>query len=123
VPTLMTLYPVEPLRGYVAYMPMLMIVKFGMEECHETPSLFCWNFTTVGQIAKPTHIPLETSLPEVGGCTHAYVRLRCLHQSLLTDLYQTFSKLVGFIRVYSNYDCSIEGRFYGNRFVARVGQN
>jgi len=43
--------------------------------------------------------------------------------SLYTDLHQTFRKCRAISGLYWNYDGSLKGRCYGNRFLARVGEN
>jgi len=55
----------------------------------------CWHFTTVGRIAR----------------------------LVFTKLSADIQRLMGFITVYSNCHGSLMGRCYGNRFVARVGDN
>ena len=69
---------------------------------------------------------LAASLQEVGGCTHAkHTRLHCFDQSAWIDLRSTFHKYRGGSRLQKGSTCDglLNGRCYGNRFVARVGEN
>jgi len=55
--------------------------------------------------------------------THVCVFSTRVYRLIFTKLSANIEQLVGFITIQSNFNGSIKGRCYGNRFAARVGEN
>ena len=96
-------------------------------ETLDLPTTSCTNLVNFSAVTVNSW-DVVLSFQKVGGCTQAKIRTFVLFPPVyrltaLTKLAANVERLVRFITVYSNCDGLIKGRCYGNRFMARVGEN